>query len=58
MTETYRTEKLAEARRELESAKSRLDACKAWNERKRDAAEVVEFCGNKVAFLNAVRGDV
>lgn len=57
MTETYRSEKLAEARRELAAAKSRLEACKTWNERKRDASEAVEFWGNKVAFLSAVRGD-
>jgi hypothetical protein len=57
MTEKYRTEKLDEARRELAAAQDRLAACKVWGERKRDAAEQVEFWGNKVAFLNAVRAD-
>lgn len=57
MTETYRTTELDNARKELATARQRMDAQTEWNARKREAAEQVEFWGNKVAFLNAVRGE-
>jgi hypothetical protein len=55
VTEQYRQAELAKARKELEAAQTKLAGCKTWNETKRDAAEEVEFWGDKVAFLANVR---
>jgi Skp family chaperone for outer membrane proteins len=55
MTEQYRQTELAKARKELEAAQAKLSGLKTWNDDKRDAAEEVEFWGNKVAFLANVR---
>lgn len=48
-----RTEQLAEAIANQTAARERYDACPTWNKTKRDAADDLEFWGNKVAFLDA-----
>lgn len=47
------TQQLAEAIANQAEARQRFDACLTWNKTKRDAAEDLEFWGNKVAFLDA-----
>lgn len=51
MNADYRERELQNARKELEAARENLAGLKVWNGRKRNAAEQVEFWGNKVAFL-------
>lgn len=51
---TYRAEKLEEARRELSTAREAL-ATAATTRARRDAAEDVEFWGNRAAYLEHVR---
>lgn len=51
MTETYRTQALAEATREAAAARARWEAAKP-GKAKRTAAEELEFWTNKKAFLS------
>lgn len=46
-------DQLAEAIANRDAARQRYDACPTRNKMKRDAAEDLEFWGNKVAFLDA-----
>lgn len=55
MTETCRQAELSNARKELDASRVKMDSIKTWGSKKRDAAEQVEFWGNKVAFLAKVR---
>lgn len=59
MTETYRTTELQNAKRELAAARQKFDALRArgWSNKAADVANAVEFWGNKVAFLDAVKGE-
>lgn len=47
------TQQLAEAIAKQTEARQRFDACPTWSKTKRDAADDLEFWGNKVAFLDA-----
>jgi pyridoxine/pyridoxamine 5'-phosphate oxidase len=60
MTETYRTTKLSEARKELAAARREMDDIKKRPEffgDRRECASQIEFWGNRVAFLSAVKAE-
>jgi hypothetical protein len=53
MTQEYRDEQLANARKKLEAARVRVAAART-NKARREAYEDVEFWGNKVAFFGCL----
>lgn len=59
MTETYRQTELTNARGEMDKARAAYEKAKSrgWSAKARDAAETLEFWGNKVAFLSHVKAD-
>ncbi len=52
MSETYRTTELANAKNEQAKARTAYESQPKFNKAKREAAEQLEFWGNKVAFLS------
>lgn len=58
MNETIRGNELTKAKAELAKVRQTYEALKAkgWNKKTRDAADVLEFWGNRVAFLTHTHG--
>jgi hypothetical protein len=53
MTKEYAQKTYTEAKQNWEVARAKYESIKTWGNKKRDAAEEVEFWSNKMAFLQS-----